>query len=116
LAALEGLEGPIVLILGGQGKDADFSPLKTALKNNARAVILIGEDANIISAVLDAVVPEMLAISMTDAVELSAKIARRGDKVLLSPACASFDMFENYQARGDAFMRCVNAYEKQKEA
>lgn len=115
LAALEGLEGPIVLILGGQGKGADFSPLKTAIKTNARAVILIGEDANIISAVLDAVVPEMVAISMIDAVELAAKIATRGDKVLLSPACASFDMFANYQARGDEFIRCVNLYEKQQE-
>jgi len=114
LAALEGLEGPIVLILGGQGKGADFLPLKTAIKTNARAVILIGEDANIISAVLNAVVPEMVAMSMSHAVELAVKIAKLGDKVLLSPACASFDMFANYQARGDEFIRCVNLYEKQK--
>jgi len=115
LAALEGLEGPIVLILGGQGKDADFLPLRTAVKNNVRAVILIGEDATIISAVLDGVVPEMHAVSLENAVELAAKIARSGDKVLLSPACASFDMFKSYQARGDEFMRCVSAYKKQKE-
>jgi UDP-N-acetylmuramoylalanine--D-glutamate ligase len=78
-------------------------------------VILIGEDATIISAVLDSIVPEMHAGSMKHAVELSAKLAQAGDKVLLSPACASFDMFESYQERGDEFMRCVCDYKKQKE-
>ncbi|MCK5901812.1 MAG: UDP-N-acetylmuramoyl-L-alanine--D-glutamate ligase [Cocleimonas sp.] len=109
LAALEGLEEPIVLILGGQGKGADFSPLVTAVKNNVRSVILMGEDADIISAVLAQVVPEFRATDMSQAVALAAEQAQVGDKVLLSPACASFDQFENYQVRGDTFIQCVVA-------
>ncbi len=115
LAALEGLDGFIVLILGGQGKDADFSPLKEVIKNNARAVVLIGQDADLISAVLEGVVPELNATSMADAVELAATLAKKGDKVLLSPACASFDMFANYQARGNEFIDCVNRYQQQQQ-
>jgi UDP-N-acetylmuramoylalanine--D-glutamate ligase len=115
LAALEGLAGKIVLILGGQGKGADFSPLKKAVKKNARAVVLMGEDADLISSVLAGVVPEVRATSMSNAVELAATLARSGDKVLLSPACASFDMFDHYQARGDAFIQCVNHYKQQQE-
>ena len=116
LAALEGLSGKIILILGGEGKGADFSPLKQAVKNNARAVVLIGEDANIIADVLAAVVPEYHANSMQEAVELAAKLAKKEDKVLLSPACASFDMFDNYQARGNEFIKCVKLYEQQRGA
>ena len=116
LAALEGLGGKIVLILGGEGKGADFSPLKEAVKNNARAVVLIGEDANIIAKVLLGVVPEYYASSMQQAVKLSAQLAQADDKVLLSPACASFDMFDNYQARGNEFINCVKLYEKQRRA
>ncbi|RTZ66968.1 MAG: UDP-N-acetylmuramoyl-L-alanine--D-glutamate ligase [Aquificaceae bacterium] len=116
LAALEGLGGKIVLILGGQGKDADFSPLKEAVKNNARAVVLIGEDANTIADVLAGVVPELHASSMQQAVEVAAELAQAGDKVLLSPACASFDMFDNYQVRGNTFISCVKSYEQQRRA
>jgi UDP-N-acetylmuramoylalanine--D-glutamate ligase len=112
LAALEGLDGSIVLILGGQGKGADFSPLKDGVKNNARAVVLIGEDANLISDILGDVVPKVHASSMAHAVALAATLARVNDNVLLSPACASFDMFENYQARGYAFIDCVNEYKE----
>ncbi len=115
LAALEGLDGSIVLILGGQGKGADFSPLKDAVKKNARAVVLIGEDADLISLLLDGVVPEERAKNMEHAVELAASKAKVGDKVLLSPACASFDMFANYQARGYEFIDCVNALKQQRE-
>jgi len=115
LAALEGLEGAIVLILGGQGKDADFSPLKNAIKKNAQAVVLIGEDADLISLILDGVVPEVRANSMQEAVELAANKTEAGGKVLLSPACASFDMFANYQARGYEFIDCVNKLKQQKE-
>jgi UDP-N-acetylmuramoylalanine--D-glutamate ligase len=116
LAALEGLDGSIVLILGGQGKGADFSPLKDAVKKNARAVILIGEDADLISLLLDGVVPEARAKNMEHAVELAANKAKVGDKVLLSPACASFDMFTDYQARGYKFIECVNALKQQRES
>lgn len=115
LAALEGLAGKIVLILGGQGKGADFSPLKEAVRKNARAVVLMGEDADLISSVLAGVVPEVRATSMRNAVELAATLATSDDKVLLSPACASFDMFDHYQARGDAFIQCVNRYKQQQE-
>ncbi|MCK5855711.1 MAG: UDP-N-acetylmuramoyl-L-alanine--D-glutamate ligase, partial [Sulfurovaceae bacterium] len=116
LAALEGLDGSIVLILGGQGKGADFLPLKEAVKKNARSVVLIGEDADLISLLLEGVVPEEHASSMAHAVELAANRAKAGDKVLLSPACASFDMFANYQARGYEFIACVNSLKQQKEA
>jgi UDP-N-acetylmuramoylalanine--D-glutamate ligase len=115
LAALQGLDGIIVLILGGQGKGADFSPLKEAVRKNARAVVLIGEDADLISLILDGVVPEVRADSMAHAVELAANNAQPGDKVLLSPACASFDMFANYQVRGYEFIDCVNALRQKKE-
>ena len=115
LAALEGLDGSIVLILGGQGKGADFSPLKDVVKNNARAVVLIGEDANLISDVLSNIVPEVHANNMAHAVELAATLAKAGDNVLLSPACASFDMFKNYEARGYEFIACVNSYQQQQE-
>jgi UDP-N-acetylmuramoylalanine--D-glutamate ligase len=116
LAALEGLEGAIVLILGGQGKGADFSPLREAVEKNARAVVLIGEDADLISSVLNGVVPEIRATGMKEAVELAATLAKTDDKVLLSPACASFDMFANYQARGNDFIHCVQLYQQQQEA
>jgi UDP-N-acetylmuramoylalanine--D-glutamate ligase len=115
LAALEGLDGKIVLILGGQGKGADFSPLKEAVKTNARAVVLMGEDAPLISSVLEGVVPELHATSMENAVKLAATLAISGDKVLLSPACASFDMFDHYQARGNEFIQYVKKYQQQQE-
>ena len=107
LAALAGLPGKTVLIAGGQGKGADFSPLRPVAAEKARAVILIGEDRNKIADVLEGYVTYLLAQSMEDAVEVAAELAQPGDNVLLSPACASFDMFKGYGHRGDVFSDAV---------
>ena len=112
VAALEGLippgsTGRAVLIAGGEGKDADFAPLRSAVKRTARAVVLIGRDAGLIAQALDGEVPLLEATSMQDAVARAAAIARPGDTVLLSPACASFDMFESYEHRGRVFAEAV---------
>ena len=96
-----------VLIAGGQGKGADFKALRPALEKRVHSVVLIGEDARIIDAAINDIVQVSRAIDMRDAVEQAAKAARPGEAVLLSPACASFDMFANYEARGDAFEAAV---------
>lgn len=107
LAALQGLPGKTVLIAGGIGKDADFQPLSSAIQMKARAVVLIGRDAPLIAQVIDTSVPVHYADSMEEAVQLAADAAQSGDNVLLSPACASFDMFKNYGHRGDVFSAAV---------
>jgi len=110
-AALDGLEEPIWLLAGGVGKDQDFSPLATAVVRRARGVILFGADAEKIRAALSqSGVPLMMAADLSGAVALAAEHARPGEAVLLSPACASFDQFANYQARGEAFARAVQVY------
>ncbi|MBC8021905.1 MAG: UDP-N-acetylmuramoyl-L-alanine--D-glutamate ligase [Burkholderiales bacterium] len=104
VAALEGFRERVVLIAGGDGKGQDFAPLAPAVKAHARAVVLIGRDAPGIAAALgDTGVPLAAATSMQEAVEASYALAHSGDAVLLSPACASFDMFRNYAHRGDVF-------------
>ncbi|MHB1098895.1 MAG: UDP-N-acetylmuramoyl-L-alanine--D-glutamate ligase [Burkholderiales bacterium] len=103
-AALTGMGGKSVLILGGEGKGQDFSPLRDPIENHARAVVLIGRDAPLIErAIKAASVPVLHAASMNEAVDTAFKAAKRGDAVLLSPACASFDMFRNYVHRAEAF-------------
>ncbi len=110
VAALNGLgaERRLVVILGGDGKGQDFSPLAEPVAQHARAVVLIGRDAPQIRAALHGSGVELLqADSMDDAVALAAQQARPGDAVLLSPACASFDMFRNYEHRAQAFAEAV---------
>jgi len=111
VAALAGLAhgaAKVVLIAGGEGKGQDFSPLKPAVARAARALVLIGRDAPLIeAAVKGAGVPVRRAQSMDEAVTLAGEAARPGDAVLLSPACASFDMFRNYKHRGEVFRRAV---------
>jgi UDP-N-acetylmuramoylalanine--D-glutamate ligase len=98
----------VVLIAGGEGKGQDFTPLRAALARSARALVLIGRDAPLIeAAVAGAGVPVLHASSMDQAVALAAEAARRGDAVLLSPACASFDMFRDYKHRGEVFRLAV---------
>ena len=113
LAALTGLRGKTVLIAGGQGKGADFSPLSSAIKEHAQAVVLMGEDAQKIAAVIDDSIPVVFVNSMQEAVSEAYKLAVHNAKhemnVLLSPACASFDMFKNYIVRGEMFSDAVNA-------
>ena len=107
VAALRGLDSPVVLIAGGVGKEADFSSLKPALAGKARAVILIGQDAPLIEDAISGAVSVERAASMDAAVTRAAQLAEIGDVVLLSPACASFDMFAGFEARGDAFISAV---------
>lgn len=107
VAALQGLPGKTVLIAGGQGKGADFSPLAETIRGHARAVVLMGEDADLIAAVLDDSVPVCRVGSLQQAVHCAAELALSGDNVLLSPACASFDMFSNYIQRGECFCAAV---------
>ena len=110
VAALVGLgsERKLVLILGGEGKGQDFSPLADPVARHARAVVLIGRDAPLIRAALQGTQVELLdAASMQEAVSLAARQAQSGDAVLMSPACASFDMFDNYQHRARVFCDAV---------
>jgi UDP-N-acetylmuramoylalanine--D-glutamate ligase len=107
IAALNGMGAPVVLIAGGEGKGADFSELRTPVANCARAVVLIGRDAALIEKALDGVVPVVNATDMQAAVREAARLAQSGDVVLLSPACASFDMFRNYEHRGQVFAQAV---------
>lgn len=108
VSAIEGLAGPVVLIAGGRGKGADFSPLASAIERKCRAVVLIGEDAERMSLAIGDRVPVFIERTLTDAVDRASLLAQSGDNVLLSPACASFDMFANFEARGDAFTDEVN--------
>ncbi len=107
LAAIAGLGRPVVLIAGGLGKGQDFTPLRAALARHGRAAVLIGRDAPLIEAALAGAVPCVHAPDMEAAVMQARTLAQRGDAVLLSPACASFDMFENYQHRGALFVAAV---------
>lgn len=108
VAALEGLGCKAVLIAGGVGKDQDFSPLNAAVKQYAHAVVLIGRDAPLIEAALQGcAVSVTYAADMHDAVQQAARLAQSGDAVLLSPACASFDMFKNYAHRAEVFIAAV---------
>ncbi len=108
VSAIEGLAGPVVLIAGGRGKGADFSPLGKAIEQKCRAVVLIGEDAQKMSLAIGDRVPVYIEKTLTDAVDRASLVAQSGDNVLLSPACASFDMFANFEARGEAFTNEVN--------
>lgn len=110
VAAVEGFShgaGALVLIAGGDGKGADFSPLATVLPGRVRAVVLLGRDAPLIEAALQGCVPVLHAHDMKDAVRQAQGQAGPGDVVLLSPACASLDMYRNYEERGNDFMEQV---------
>ena len=114
-AALQGLVGAndtkkIVLIAGGDGKGQDFSPLADVVAKNARAVVLIGRDAPQIETALSGVKVDLIKVeSLEAAVKTAFGVAKAGDAVLLSPACASFDMFRNYVHRAEVFVQSVKA-------
>jgi len=114
VAAIEGLckdaAGQVVLIAGGVGKGAEFDALAPVLETYGRAAVLIGEAAPALQQLLTGLLPLARADDMTSAVRQSAEFAQRGDKVLLSPACASFDMFDNYVHRGEVFTAAVQQY------
>jgi len=108
VAALNGMREKVVLIAGGDGKGQDFGPLRPAVAAHARAVVLIGRDGPQIGATLEGCgVPLLSAKDMDEAVTLSRRAAQPGDAVLLSPACASFDMFRNYEHRAQVFVAAV---------
>lgn len=109
VAALGGMTSPVILIAGGDGKGQDFSELKPVCARQARAVVLIGRDAPRIETALEGVVPVHHAKDMPEAVRTAHELAQSGDVVLLSPACASFDMFRNYEHRAEVFRQAVNA-------
>lgn len=113
IAALEGLanagDANIVWLAGGQGKQQDFAVLSAAVAGRVRAAILLGADAAAIAAHLPVDVASTFVSSMADAVTAAARIAQPGDTVLLSPACASFDMFSGFAHRGEVFTAAVQA-------
>jgi len=113
-AAIEGLAGnnDLILIAGGDGKGADFAPLAGSVPGRVRAAVLIGRDAARLAAILESCIAVHYATSMDAAVSTAAKLARDGDKVLLSPACASFDMFRDYQDRGEQFIHAIRMLEQ----
>ncbi len=107
-AALQGFSVPVVLIAGGDGKGQDFSPLKEA-SGKARAVVQIGRDGPLIAAAIGDSCPTYRAESMQQAVTLAFELSRTNDAILLSPACASWDMFRNYAHRAEVFIAAVAA-------
>jgi len=107
LAAVGGMQGPLIVIAGGDGKNQDFGPLAAAFRDKVRIAVLIGRDAPALAGVLGPVCKVERAPTMEDAVRVAAQAARPGDTVLLSPACASFDMFRDYTHRGAVFTAAV---------
>ena len=110
IKALESFTQPIVIILGGKDKGSDFTQLREALKQHAKSIVLIGEAAESIAKAVTGVGDIHRAQSLSQAVELAERLAVEGDVVLLSPACASFDMFLDYLDRGQQFRDLVNAF------
>jgi UDP-N-acetylmuramoylalanine--D-glutamate ligase len=107
VAALQGYKRKVILIAGGDAKGADMNELTPAIKEKAKSVVLMGKDAVLIKQALNNCVPVYAAENMAEAVQISASLARVGDSVLLSPACASLDQYKNYQDRGDQFSKAV---------
>ncbi len=111
LAAINGLgaaiSGKVLLIAGGVGKGQDFSPLSPALAQYGKALILLGEDADKIDQAVNADIKKVHVSSLVEAVKQAQQLASEGDAILLSPACASFDMFKHYEDRGEQFVLAV---------
>jgi len=107
-AGLVGFSDPVVLIAGGRGKGEDYVPLREVMAP-VKTVIVIGEESAAIQAALAGCVPVETATSLAAAVTRAAELARPDGTVLLSPACASFDMFRNYHERGKAFTEAAFA-------
>ena len=108
LAAVAGFSGPLVLIAGGEGKNQDFAPLAAAFRGKVHHAVLIGRDAPKIAEALRGVCALSVEATMQSAVRRAFEVARAGDTVLLSPACASFDMYRDYHHRGAAFAAAVH--------
>jgi UDP-N-acetylmuramoylalanine--D-glutamate ligase len=111
IAALEAFDAPIVLIAGGKDKGLEYGAFADAIATRCRAVVLVGETGDELEALLAGRVPLRRAASMDEAVAMAAGAARLGDIALLAPAAASFDMFVDYAARGEAFRAAVERLE-----
>lgn len=109
LAALNGLQGPIVWLGGGQGKGQDFAPLRAPLSGKGRAAIVYGQDAAKLEIALKDALPMHRENDLAATVQRARRVAQPGDTVLLSPACASLDQFRNYEERGDRFCEYVRS-------
>ncbi len=107
IAAVAGMSGPLVMILGGDGKEQDFTSLAAAFRGKVRHAVLIGRDRDAIADALEGVATLERCDSLEKAVRAAARAARPGDTVLLSPACASLDMFRDYAHRGEVFSQAV---------
>jgi UDP-N-acetylmuramoylalanine--D-glutamate ligase len=107
IAAVAGMEGPLVVIAGGDGKNQDFAPLAAAFRGKVRHTVLIGRDGRLVGEAVRGVCTTEYCDSLEEAVRAAAALARIGDTVLLSPACASLDMFRDYTHRGAVFARAV---------
>jgi UDP-N-acetylmuramoylalanine--D-glutamate ligase len=103
IKSLESLDVPIVLIAGGKDKGGSYFPLKNLIKNKVKALILFGEAKKRMGEELGSIVPTVITDSLVKAVEEARLKAEKGDSILFSPACSSFDMFKNYEHRGDCF-------------
>jgi UDP-N-acetylmuramoylalanine--D-glutamate ligase len=109
VAAIGGMSGPVVLIAGGDGKGADFAPLAAAARGRVRAAVLLGRDAALLAAALEGACPTVQVGGIEEAVDAAARLALPGDTVLLSPACASTDMYRDYTERGRRFAAAARA-------
>ena len=106
--SLEGFSEPVILIAGGLDKGGDFAPLKNLVKEKVKTLILIGKAKEKIAEAFGGLTDTIFASSLEDAVNIASHKADKGDVVLLSPACASFDMFRNFEDRGRVFKEAVN--------
>lgn len=110
VAAISGIDTPIILLAGGQGKGQDFSTLATAAKGRVKAFVLLGEDKQLMQRALSTVADCVVVDTLEQAVTTARQLAKSGDVVMLSPACASFDMFDSYLRRGEAFDTLVKEW------
>jgi UDP-N-acetylmuramoylalanine--D-glutamate ligase len=115
IKALESFSGGIILILGGRDKGSDYTVLRALVSTRVKALVLLGEACEKIRLHLAATAPMFQAADMEDAVKVAYQQASAGNKVLLAPACASFDMFRNYEHRGQVFKEAVMRLKQDKE-
>lgn len=111
VGSLTGFDRPVVLIAGGKDKGGDYAPLAPLLRQVCRRVILIGAAADLMERALSGVVPLERAVDLPAAVRAAAGAAGAGDAVVLSPACSSYDMFNNYEERGRVFAEAARRLE-----
>jgi UDP-N-acetylmuramoylalanine--D-glutamate ligase len=105
--SLSAFDRGVLIIMGGRGKGAPYAPLRELLRSRAKAVLTIGEDAARVERELSDVAKTIACVTLPAAVEKARTLAKPGDTVLLSPACASYDQFKNFEDRGDQFKALV---------